>query len=401
MNIEKFRQMKRFFLFALTLSLFGGGCSQKSGITGTFTGLTNDTLWIQVGVLNDEYRFEHNRTDTVVIRNGKFFYDPRTDNLTELKIIPIENIYRSPNSGMISYGPGATMIMLYFPGERIRLDASNRDEIIAFQAKGNRYNEQLSTINSNTQDAYKQRNDALRIISDRSFSGDKTVFQEQLREAMQVINGNELNYICENSDEPLSAYLVASWIYQFSDRTLQYADSLGDVAMNSEPGRILRRKIEDIYLSKVSEEESKQKEIARKEMIGKPAPEFTLKDINGNNFSLYSLHGKYVILDFWGSWCWGCLEAFPNIKKYYADHPNEFEIVGIAFSDKMEAWRKVVMEKHNLPWINVFDDDNIHDKYYVTYAPTYFLIDKEGVILDLGYDEVIKQINELREKSLL
>ena len=401
MNIEKFRQVKRFFLFALTLSLFLGGCTQKSGITGTFTGLTNDTLWIQVGVLNDEYRFEHNRTDTVVIRNGKFFYDPRTDNLTELKIIPIENIYRSPNSDMISHGPGATMILLYFPDERIRLDAINKDEIIAFQAKGNRYNEQLSTINSNTQDAYKQRNDALRIISDRTFSGDKTVFQEQLREAMQVINGNELNYICENSDEPLSAYLVASWNYQFADRTLQYADSLGDVAMYSEMGRILRRKIEDIYLSKVSEEEIKIKGLARKEMIGTPAPDFTLKDINGNNFSLSSLRGKYVVLDFWGSWCWGCLEAFPDMKNYYAVYPSEFEIVGIAFKDKPETWRNVVQERHNLPWINVIDEDDLHEKYNVTFAPTYVLIDKEGVIVDFPGFDWSKQLNELREKRLL
>jgi len=398
MNIEKFRQVKRFFLIALTLSLIWEGCSQKNGITGTFAGLTNDTLWIQVNVLNSEYRFEHNRMDTVVIRNGKFFYEPRTDNLTELKIIPIENIYRSPNSGMISYGPGATMVLLYFPGDRIILDASNENEIIAFQAKGNRYNEQLSTLNANVQDAYKQRNDALKVISDRSFSGDKTVFQEQLREAMQIINSNELNYICEYSDEPMSAYLVASWSYQFSDRTLQYADSLGDAAMNSEPGRILRRKIEDIFLSKISEEESKKKEIARKEMIGKPAPEFTLKDINENDFSLSSLRGKYVVLDFWGSWCWGCLEAFSEMKKYYAAYPSEFEIVGIAFKDKPEAWRKMV-ERHTLPWINVFDEDDLHDKYYITYAPTYVLIDKEGVIVDFPGSEWSKKLNELRKKN--
>jgi peroxiredoxin len=396
MNVEEFKQVMRFFLFAMIISILVFSCTSKSGITGTFSGLTNDTLWIQVSVLNDEYRIKHNRTDTVIVRDGKFFYDPQTNNLTELRIMPIENINRSPNSSMISFGPGATMVLLYFPDDYIRLDADNEDQIIAFQAKGNRYNEQLSTINTNTLAAYKQRNDALRRMST-----DRTVYQEQLREALRIITNNELNYICNNSDEPLSAYLVSSWIYQFSDRTLQYADSLGDVAMNSEPGRILRRKIEDIYLSKVSEEESMKKGIAREEMIGRPAPEFMLKDINGNDFSLSTLRGKYVILDFWGSWCWGCLESFPNMKKYYAAHPDEFEIVGIAFSDKMEAWRKVVLEKHNLPWINVFDDDNISDKYYVTFAPTYFLIDKEGVILDLGYDEAIKQLNELREKRLL
>ena len=61
------------------------------------------------------------------------------------------------------------------------------------------------------------------------------------------------------------------------------------------------------------------------------------------------------------------------------------------------------MEKHTLPWINIFDDNELYEKYYVTYAPTYVLIDKKGVIVDFpqGHHEVIKQLNELREKRLL
>ena len=89
------------------------------------------------------------------------------------------------------------------------------------------------------------------------------------------------------------------------------------------------------------------------------------------------------------------------MKKYYAIHPDEFEIVGIAFSDKPEAWRKVVLERHTLPWINVFDDEDIHDMYNVTFAPTYFFIDKEGIIVDLGFEEATKRLNMLREKKLL
>ena len=124
-----------------------------------------------------------------------------------------------------------------------------------------------------------------------------------------------------------------------------------------------------------------------KEMIGKPAPEFTLKDINGNDFSLFSLRGKYVVLDFWGSWCSGCIKAFPKLKKFYAAHQNEYEIVGIAVNTKLDAWRELVIEKHSLPWINVFDDVNLFQKYFSTpnnafFAPMYILIDKEGIIMD-------------------
>ena len=91
------------------------------------------------------------------------------------------------------------------------------------------------------------------------------------------------------------------------------------------------------------------------------------------------------------------------MKKHYADNPNEFEIVGIAFSDKQEKWREVVLEKPSLPWINVFDDSDLRDKYYISAAPQYALIDKEGIIVDFpqSYRDVIRQLNELRVKGLL
>ena len=117
----------------------------ESGISGTFTGLTNDTLWIRVGVWNEEYRLEPKGMDTAVVRNGKLFYDPHTNNLTELTIIPLESIDRLPN-GMISYGPGASIVLLYSPGDHIYLNVSYEDDIVAYQAKGNSYNELLSML---------------------------------------------------------------------------------------------------------------------------------------------------------------------------------------------------------------------------------------------------------------
>ena len=405
MNIIKLKQMKRFFLFVLTLSLFGVSCSQKSGIIGTFTGLTNDTLRIEVGVLNDEYEIKKIRTDTVVVRGGKFFYDTQTNNLTELTIIPFESIEWLPgDGGVFTFGPGANIVLLYYPNDHIQINAHYEDDVVAFHAKGNHYNEQLSKLNANTQNAYKQRNDALKVIRNSSFDGDKTIYREQLREAVEVMRFNNLfNYVCENPDDPFSAYLVASFFYQDFDKILQYTDSLGVTAMSSEMGRILWKKTEDFYRIRNNSEEDKKKEIAKKEMIGKPAPEFTLKDINGNEFSLSSLREKYVVLDFWGTWCGWCFVAFPDIKKHYITNPDEFEIVGIAFSDKPEEWRKAVLEKPILPWINVFDDDDLHNKFYVIAAPTYVLIDKEGIIVDFpqSHHEVIKQLNELREKNLL
>ena len=53
------------------------------------------------------------------------------------------------------------------------------------------------------------------------------------------------------------------------------------------------------------------------------APDFTLNDIDGNPLSLSSLRGKYVVLDFWGSWCVWCIKGMPEMKKYYAKYKDK------------------------------------------------------------------------------
>ena len=167
------------------------------------------------------------------------------------------------------------------------LDVSSKDKIVVFQAKGNNFNEQFSALHSNVLNAFKKWHDAKKVIDDNSFEGDKTVYREQRKEAMQEINNNTLNYICKNPNEPLSAYFVAS-LREF-DKILQYTDSLGVEALNSVFGHILRQNIESM---RKYEEEDKANTIAKNEMIGKPAPELVLKDKNGNDFSLSSLRGK-------------------------------------------------------------------------------------------------------------
>ena len=59
------------------------------------------------------------------------------------------------------------------------------------------------------------------------------------------------------------------------------------------------------------------------------AKDFTLKDINGNDLSLSNLRGKYVVLDFWGSWCGWCMKGLPDMKAAYEKHKDNLEILGI------------------------------------------------------------------------
>ncbi len=132
---------------------------------------------------------------------------------------------------------------------------------------------------------------------------------------------------------------------------------------------------------------------------GNAAPEFTLKNLAGEEFSLASLKGKYVILDFWASWCGPCRASIPGVKELYAKYKDKgLEIVGISCDRKADDWKKA-SEEEQLPWINLIDTqdaDRVATKYAVHYIPSMFLLDKEGKMVGkMNHDELDAKLKEL------
>ena len=129
------------------------------------------------------------------------------------------------------------------------------------------------------------------------------------------------------------------------------------------------------------QEEAEEKEAAKKQAAGLEAPVFTLNDINGNPLTLSSLRGKYVVLDFWGSWCVWCIKGFPKMKEYYAKYPGKFEILGVDCKDTEDKW-KAAVKKHELPWLHVYSPkgSTVLDDYGVTGFPTKIIIGPDGKI---------------------
>ena len=121
---------------------------------------------------------------------------------------------------------------------------------------------------------------------------------------------------------------------------------------------------------------------------GVDAPDFTLNDLHGKPLALSSLRGKYVVLDFWGSWCAWCIKGFPEMKKAYAKYKDKMEIVGIACRDTEKRW-KAAVEKHQLPWLNVLNegDVDVSALYAVEGYPTKVVISPEGKILKVVVGE--------------
>jgi len=135
---------------------------------------------------------------------------------------------------------------------------------------------------------------------------------------------------------------------------------------------------------------------------GTVAPNFTLPDLTGKQVSLSSLKGKYIVLDFWGSWCFPCIKGMPEMKQYYEKYRDKLEFVGIACRDKDAPWRDAV-EKNELNWIqlkNIDSDDaseNVSVLYSVEAYPTKFILDKDLKIIAIFQGEVIEFYTRLEQ----
>lgn len=131
-----------------------------------------------------------------------------------------------------------------------------------------------------------------------------------------------------------------------------------------------------------------RQEAKAKVQPGKPAPDFTLNNLEGKPVSLSSLRGKYVIIDFWGSWCGWCIKGMPALKEFYQANKDKVEVVGVDCGDTDERWRAAVA-KHELPWVNVrqTEADKVTEAYAIEGFPTKFLIGPDGNILNVTVGE--------------
>jgi peroxiredoxin len=142
----------------------------------------------------------------------------------------------------------------------------------------------------------------------------------------------------------------------------------------------------------------------RKFSKGAQAYDFTLNDPNGNPITLSSLKGKYVLIDFWASWCKPCMIELPNVIELYSAYKSKgFEILGVSLDRERDAWLNTI-KSQKMDWLQVWDMEEsapgeVATKYGVKGIPHTLLLDKEGKIIEINLrgEELKKKLSQLMQ----
>ncbi len=122
--------------------------------------------------------------------------------------------------------------------------------------------------------------------------------------------------------------------------------------------------------------------VMKKTSVGTEAPLFAMFDIEGNEKTLESMKGKYVLIDFWASWCKPCRDENPRLVSLYQKFKGpKFEILGVSIDQSKTKWKEAV-EADKLVWTQVIDENSVANKEYgIISIPSNILIDPQGVII--------------------
>jgi thiol-disulfide isomerase/thioredoxin len=133
---------------------------------------------------------------------------------------------------------------------------------------------------------------------------------------------------------------------------------------------------------------------------GEKAPLFRTIGYYGDSIILEKFRGKYVLIDFWATWCIPCIEKIPTIKKIRNDFDRKIlEIVSISYDKDSIAFINGV-KKYELNWFNIFNNPKIRNAYGDTPIPALYLIDPNGIICYSSWENNIDKLFDILKKTI-
>ncbi len=190
-----------------------------------------------------------------------------------------------------------------------------------------------------------------------------------------TVESTIMGMVNDNKDSFWGPLLLIKYMTYLTEENGEYYQQLPENVKNSFYGKKMREEIWPVGAP------------------GEKVVEFKLTGDDGTEYDFAKLADgkKYVLLDFWASWCGPCRKEIPNVKKAYEQFKDKgFEVVSISIDKKEDEWRKAVKEE-NLVWPN-FRSEEVANLFKVKAVPTVYLLDSEG--------KIVASNNECRGEAL-
>jgi len=339
-------------------------------VSGNIKGLDGKELRM---VITDDKTKEGYRAVNIPLKDNTFSYTGTIDSYTQITVSPgVERVVKKVGSGYIPVKSSLLMFIAY-PGAKITFSGTITDFVDAYPS-GDETNNDLAKLNKQinplmNKSVNVQVNIENKVITDagliKSLKDSAAIWDSQVAAIKK-------QFVIDN---PKS--IAAAWL--FSDMLMR-SQIKGDDAVTVF-GKL------DNKLKSIPFYQDAQKRIAGFQLtkIGNMVPDITtLRTPDSTKFELSSLRGKYLIIDFWGTWCGPCMAGMPKMHEYLDKYSNKLNILGIASeSDKGQKWKKAIVDK-NLTWHHILSGKGDQDfvlQFNVSAFPTKFIIDPQGKIV--------------------
>jgi len=297
--------------------------------------------------------------DSIQLAEGAFTFKTTCD-LTELfylKIQGFDNLYQ------VLAQPGTIEVTL------------NTTEPFDIVVKGSEAHALLEKYFALTE-SFEVKNDELKQLMIQSSITQDTILQDSIN---RVIEQNDIErlkqgieFVTLNSSSPASTFITVKYL-SYELEPSQMEQIIGTIP-------------EEFHKMAYFVDLQKRYEVLKTVAIGQTAPVFSQADTTGAEVSLSDFKGKYVLIDFWASWCPYCREANPHLVKVFETYKDkEFVIIGISLDSKRENWIKAIYDDKLAGWYHLSDlkgwQNAVAELYGIKSIPQNVLIDPNGVII--------------------